>query len=145
MPKIFDGLPIHNAKEKLVFTITPPDIRGAKIKDHENCAGARAIKRECHAKKVMLGRDRAIVHYADDRVVRYRLGRAIKHEMIVNDRHGRVAPGTYQLTPMGKAKSRGRRQGSKTNQNAKGGTKRMTPIGIPDIRLDMEHAMKGRE
>jgi hypothetical protein len=89
---------VVNATEPLVVVVGARDIRGAKAKDPENCAFARACRRE-HPElvKARFYKTTAFLDYPD-RTVRYMLPPSMQKEIVAIDRGGKFAPGTYQLS-----------------------------------------------
>jgi hypothetical protein len=93
-----DGLPIIDSNNPLVLRITQRDINGASIKDPENCAVARACRRELHAIEVRVHLARTYVRLNRHNWIRYMTPRPLRDELIAFDRGGTFEPGEYQLS-----------------------------------------------
>lgn len=91
-----NGLPVYDAKEPLVFTVTQRDVDRGGVQAPDSCAMALACKREHHYKDV-----RIYIAYSyvleKDHWVRYRTPSCVGREIIAFDRGGTFDPGEYML------------------------------------------------
>jgi hypothetical protein len=112
-----NGLPIIEAKRDLVVKVTANDVRRGKRLDSHECAFAKACKRQGASEATILRR----VTYLkfEKHIVRYRTPESAARELIVFDRGGAFAAGTYVFRPFGK-NSRLVRNGGTSNAVRKG-------------------------
>lgn len=92
----FKGLPVIDARKDLEIEIEKVDISNSKKKDPNNCAAARAIKRELKCKEVAVFSSKTYVKDGDH-YVRYTTPEAITREIISFDRGSEFEPGSYKL------------------------------------------------
>jgi len=80
LSRVFEGLPIVDAKSDLRIVILQNDINKGKPKDFDACVFAQACKRVFHSKKVILMRSIAYISLPDEngvyRVERYHISPA---------------------------------------------------------------------
>lgn len=70
------GIRYEDAKDSIVVTVMPEDVRGAKRGDPCNCAFARAVKRQTQAEEVFIFRTTGAIRFAahknvPGRILRY--------------------------------------------------------------------------
>jgi hypothetical protein len=92
----FKGLPVFDATEPMLFSVTKRDISRGGIKEPGSCAIALACKRECHSKDVRIHLTYSYI-LETDHWVRYRTPGCISREIIAFDRGGTFEPGEYTL------------------------------------------------
>jgi hypothetical protein len=92
------GLRLVEARKPIVIELTREDIAGARQQDQENCGFARACTRMKGVTGAYFFRTTCWLQY-DDRLVRYMLPPSVQREIVCFDRGGKMAPGTYQLSP----------------------------------------------
>lgn len=89
-----------DAEEPLELVLNARDIKGGIVQNPEKCAFARACRRQDEEKVVAVHvfLNTARVQY-EDRLVRYHLPISVQKEIVSFDRGGKMAPGTYRLSP----------------------------------------------
>lgn len=135
--KAIDGKPVVDAKRATTLKITANDIKSADTKEPDNCAVARACRRELHAKEVRVHLSRVYVRVNEGNWVRYLTPQPMRSEIIAFDRGGSFAPGEYQLGAITPTKALGKRRGGnkpppKRNSGSK---KRRKPHVVTDVRV----------
>lgn len=102
LQRVFNGLPVVDAKKPLRFFANGHDVRGAVPKDPHNCVVARACKRLFEGQSIVW-RSVAYVEVARDdgkRVVeRFMLPPAARRDIAVLDATGKASPNGYTLAP----------------------------------------------
>jgi hypothetical protein len=91
-----DGLPVIDAKEPLLFTVTKRDADRGGVKAPDSCAMALACKREHHSKDVRIHLNYSYV-LEKDHWLRYRTPACVTREIVAFDRGGAFDPGEYML------------------------------------------------
>ena len=91
-----DGLPVVDAVAPIVLTVTRRDVSKADKKRPDNCAVARACRREFHVKEVRVHLSRIYLKYAEN-WTRYCTPRPMRDEIISFDRGGSFVGGTFTL------------------------------------------------
>ncbi len=91
-----EGLPVYDAKESLVFTVTKRDARVGGIQAPDSCAMALACKREHRFKDVRIHLKYSYI-LEKDHWVRYRTPACVSREIVAFDRGGTFDPGEYML------------------------------------------------
>lgn len=132
-----DGKPVMDAKRSLKLIITKNDCARASIKEPQDCAAARAIRRELHAKECRVHLGRVYVRTNESNWQRYVTPDALRSEIIAFDRGGAFSPGEYVLAPLPPSKRTGKQYGAdkKPAKKKRGGKKRRrTPHFVRDVR-----------
>ncbi len=113
-----DGKPIINAKKPIKLTINNNDINKADVKKPDDCAVARACRRELHVKEVRVHLGCVYLRYNEGNWVRlrYMTPRSLRAEIIAFDRGGKFEPGEYQLNAIPPSRKTGKAQGSLKNK-----------------------------
>jgi hypothetical protein len=93
------GLPVIDAKERVLVTVTNGDVVLAKRADSKHCALARASMRLPGVNAAYFFRSKAYLEY-DDKIVRYSLPGSVQKEIVSFDRARVFAAGVYQLSPV---------------------------------------------
>ena len=129
------GGSVKDAKEDLLLTVTPGDVREASPLDPSNCAIAKACRRQeklealIHITKVYLrngGKD----------WIRYIIPHALRGEIIAHDRGGAFMPGNYILRAPFNTEKIGHRRSSKRKKRGTGKLRRK-PIYTSGLRPSM--------
>jgi hypothetical protein len=94
-----NGTPVRDAKQKIVLTITPQDVKSGAKKNSNSCAAANALCRQegCEAAKVHMSR--AYIKKGKT-WYRFAVPLALKNEVLAFDRGGAFEPGEYILAPV---------------------------------------------
>jgi hypothetical protein len=94
-----NGTPVKDAKQKIVLTITPQDVKSGAKKNANSCAAANALCRQegCEAAKVHMSR--AYIKKGKT-WYRFAVPTALKNEVLAFDRGGAFEPGEYVLNPI---------------------------------------------
>lgn len=90
--KAIDGLPVLDAKRAIKLTVSSADIRKGDLKRPDDCAFARACRRELHVKEARVHLGRIYLRTNDTNWLRYQTPRALRSEIIAFDRGGVVSP-----------------------------------------------------
>ena len=98
------GLSKVDARRGLKLEVTAGDCHKLSRKDPQNCAFARACKRELGAKRAFFFRTAAWLQMGD-KLVRYTLPPSVQKEIVSFDRTGSMVPGVYQITPPAKSQT----------------------------------------
>jgi hypothetical protein len=122
---------VVEAKKDLHITVTTKDCRGAKSKQADSCAMARACEREYDGALISLSTAYII---KGDVAHRYTVPQAISREIVSFDRHHDFAPGDYKL----KAPNKSSKLGSYRKRTLANG-------GGPAYRHDKEYASKHKD
>lgn len=118
------GLKVQDAKRPMIITVIEADLKGAKRKNPECCAFARACKRQQKVDAVHFFKTSAWIE-KDGVLTRFKMPESMKREIIAFDRGGKFAPGEYQLrtnspsTALGRKRKEKPRRGKATNQGYK--------------------------
>lgn len=92
------GIPVEDAKARVLVTVTDQDVVLSKKKDSKHCALARAALRLPEVNAAYFFRTKAFIEYGD-RVLRFALPSSVQKEIVSFDRAQVMASGIYQLTP----------------------------------------------
>lgn len=114
-----NGLPIIDAKRPLVVHVTAEDIAHADRKEPDDCAMARAVRRDCHAKEVRVHLGRVYVRSNQGNWVRYMTPPSLRAEIVAFDRGGSFEPGEFVLGAPQPSRRTTQQQGSTTSQRPK--------------------------
>lgn len=93
-----DGLPVYDAKEPVIFTVTKRDIQRGGLQEPDSCAIAIACKRHEHSSDARIHIYHSYILHKDH-WLRYRTPICVAREIIAFDRGGTFEPGEYQLLP----------------------------------------------
>jgi hypothetical protein len=93
------GLPVIDATEPLKLRVTKADIARASVKKPDDCAIARACRRQLHVLEARIHLTRAYLRMDDEKWVRYETPRLARDEIIAFDRGGTFEPCHLTLTP----------------------------------------------
>lgn len=102
VPKSLRGTKITNGRKRLILSIQPCDIKGARPQDPTSCAAARALQRQGFTEAVVM---RSVTYVnSGTRALpcwqRYETPEALTREIVAIDRGGRFEAGDYTLKPM---------------------------------------------
>jgi hypothetical protein len=122
-----NGTPVKDAKQKIVLTITPQDVKSGAKKNSNSCAAANALCRQegCEAAKVHMSR--AYIKKGKT-WYRFAVPAPLRNEVLAFDRGGTFEPGDYVLAPV--------------QPSVRIGAPRKTPKG-PDLRTG-RHVSKNK-
>jgi len=101
------GIPVVDAENPIIVTVTKDDVVKAKKKDSTMCALSRASARLPGVRRGYFFRSMAYLEYAN-RMVRYVLPPSVQKEIVSFDRSQMFAEGAYQLSPCGNLRQRHR-------------------------------------
>lgn len=118
---------IEDATEPIQVNVTPKDQKGAKPWDLQDCAMARACKREQKIDGVYVQLTKAYL-ITGDHAVRYQVPESVSREIVSFDRHTDFALGTYRLSAVPKASRIGKRDRQPARPKTNGDTKPRPPI-----------------
>lgn len=118
----FNGLPVKDATKSLEIEIEKIDVVGSRKKDPNNCAAARALKREYKCKEVAVFSSKTYIKEGDH-YVRYITPEAITREIISFDRGSEFEPGSYKLRKPSRTEKLGAER-TPSNNKSSSGTKR---------------------
>lgn len=123
------GKKVVDATKPLILYVSNKDVQNGQVKNPEECAIAKACKRQLGARRAKVHLTRTYVEY-DDKWVRYSTPNSARTELVSFDRGKKFEEGVYKLPPLQPTKrTTGRRQGgpdtekqarSRGNQNARG-------------------------
>jgi len=121
-----DGMPVHDAKSRVVIEINREDINAGKSKEPSSCAAARACLRQvpkCTSVRVYKSRTYLKI---DNKWFRYHTPNSMRLEIVAFDRGTNFLPGVYVLSPMqpshrglGKSQSKTKAPNGKKKKMAK--------------------------
>jgi hypothetical protein len=119
--KAIDGLPVMDAKRPVRLKIIPADIQGANVKEPDDCAIARACRRQLHVIEARVHLTRTYLRTNTGNWVRYATPPAARAEIIAFDRGGRFVPSEFILKPVPERDRLGapRRGGKATGKKGK--------------------------
>lgn len=134
--RLFNGLPVMDAKKEMIIQAIAADIKSAKRRDPFNCVFAKACKRIYGSHTVAFFRNYAYVE-KNNRIERFSLPKATRDSVMMYDKAGIAEPGGYLLRPPSPGDTldcrRLRGQG-RTNRAAWPGTKKRTKAKDIDFR-----------
>lgn len=90
---------LRDAKQPLILSVTPADIKSAKREDESACAAANALCRQERYRKARVHKTKTYVQHRDGTWERYCTPDGLYTEIVVFDRGGRMEPGEYKLMP----------------------------------------------
>jgi hypothetical protein len=126
-----EGYPVVNPTRREILAITARDIAGSKPKDSSSCAAAVAAMRQvpgCTRAKVHVQRTYLLVARGKKKVwLRYQTPDALRTEVAVFDRGGKMEPDEYEFKPVAAREWTGRRQGSNAPGARDRGSRDRTP------------------
>lgn len=136
-----EGLPIRNARSRLVLHVMPGDISRRSRKNPAKCALAAACARQEQVPEVRVYLSRAYVkHLSGQYWIRYEVSQAAQREIISFDRGARFEPGEYCLNPVSPAKIAGGYNKAPTGT----GQRRLgTRVVTTNIRAQAPTTLKG--
>lgn len=131
-----DGLPIIDSKKSIKITITKNDIDKADKKEPNDCAVARACRRELKIKEARIHLGRVYLRANEGNWVRYMTLPPLRAEIIAFDRGGTFAAGEYTLKSIPPSHKLGKKTGKKSKRSTTGAKKRngKTPHVVMDVR-----------
>lgn len=101
--RLFNGLPVVDAKHELRVHVLKEDIAVSKRKDPTNCVYANACRRQFGSHSVAFFRHVAYLEWIDKRgnskIKRFALPKRTTDSIMVFDRAGVADPGGYLLAP----------------------------------------------
>jgi hypothetical protein len=106
------GLPVFDAPDELVITLTEKDVARASRSDPLNCALAMACRRQADSPYVVVRRSMAYVQH-QDKVYRYTFPKATAIYIGVFDLTGKFPAGEYWFVPFAPAGQLGKRDHQK--------------------------------
>lgn len=122
-PRVFRGDKVVDATQDLEISITKNDVTNSRKKDPNNCAAARAIKREYKCKEVAVFLSRTFVKNRN-KWVRYITPASISREITSFDRGASFEPGEYSLKRPCDAQKLGYRPGGRNKTRTGTGKQR---------------------
>ena len=129
------GLEVVDATKPMLVSVNQKDVARAKVKNPEDCALARACKRQHDGvKAAYFFRTAAYLEY-DDKLVRYVLPHSAQKEIVAFDRAKVFEPGNYQLTPPSSTNTLKAVKRRSKRQRANG----RTPRGVSSISRKFKH------
>lgn len=99
------GLPVVEATDRKLITVTSADVARAKLKSTTQCALVIAASRLPGVRTAFFFRTMGFLEYKD-RIERYVLPPSVQKEIVSFDRIGLFAPGDYQISRPSRAGSR---------------------------------------
>ncbi len=96
--RLFNGLPVVDAKKDMVIKAIAADVKAAKRRDPFNCVFAKACKRLFGSHTVAFFRNYAYVEN-NNQIERFSLPRATRDSVMMFDKAGKAEPGGYLLRP----------------------------------------------
>ena len=90
---------VTDAKKPIHIIVTAKDSNAATVKNHKECAMARAAKRTLHVDGIVVSRQRAYL-VTGNKAIRYTFPESVRKEIVSFDRGGGFAEGEYVLTPI---------------------------------------------
>jgi hypothetical protein len=100
--RIFEGLPVIDAKNSISVYVQNRDIKKAKRKDPRHCVLAEACRRQYHSRAVLFLRRVAYVDLPDKNgkrcVHRFRLTPRTQEQIADFDKYGKAAPNGFLLS-----------------------------------------------
>jgi hypothetical protein len=96
--RLFNGLPVVDAKKETVIHVIAADINAAKRGDPLNCVFAKACEREHGSHNTAFWRNFAYVERGN-KIERFLLPRATRDSVMMWDKAGKAEPGGYLLRP----------------------------------------------
>ncbi len=96
--RLFNGLPVEDAKSEMVIHTIASDIKRAKRGDPQNCVFAKACERKFGSHNTAFFRQFAYVE-KENRVMRFALPKPTRDSILVWDRAGKAQPDGYRLCP----------------------------------------------
>lgn len=125
---MINGLPVRDAKSRVVIEVSRQDISSGKSKAPEACAAARACLRQIpHCTEARVHISRTFLKIGKE-WFRYHTPEGMRLEIAAFDRGANFLPGVYVLTPMQPAKQTGRAQGSRPKNKPMGGKGKKRPF-----------------
>ena len=95
-----DGMPVHDAKSRVVIEISRQDINSGKSKEPSSCAAARACLRQVpKCTSVRVYKSRTYLKLGT-KWFRYHTPLSMRLEIVAFDRGTNFLPGVYVLSPM---------------------------------------------
>jgi hypothetical protein len=113
--KDIDGLPVIDATAPIILKVQSRDIKGSNTKTPDQCAIARACRRQLHVKEARIHLSRMYLRTNDTNWVRYIVPKSARSEIIAFDRGGNFEPSEFKfdkVTPsqiIGQKRSKGKR------------------------------------
>jgi hypothetical protein len=98
LKRVFNGLPVADAKKEMVIHAIDADIKSAKRGDPLNCVFAKACLRIFGSHNVAFFRNYAYVEKGA-KIERFSLPKATRDSVMVFDKAGAAEPGGYLLRP----------------------------------------------
>ncbi len=96
--RLFNGLPVEDAKKEMTIHAIAADIKSAKRKDPLNCVFARACQRIFGSHNTAFFRNYAYVE-TNNKIERFSLPKATRDSVMLFDKAGKAEPGGYLLRP----------------------------------------------
>ena len=96
--RLFNGLPVADAKKEIVIHAIAADIKAAKRKDPLECVFAKACQRIFGSHNTAFFRNYAYVE-KDNKIERFSLPKATRDSVMMFDKAGKAEPGGYLLRP----------------------------------------------
>lgn len=133
-----DGLPVIDAKKPLVLHVDATDISSASLKEPNDCAVARACRRELHAIEARVHLGRVYIRTNKSSWTRYMTPKTMRQEIIAFDRGGSFEPGEFVLSAPKPSARLGKRSGGKdkprTLAQRRAAKKRKSPHILTNVR-----------
>lgn len=132
--KDIDGLPVIDATESVILRVTARDIRGASIKEPNQCAIARACRRVLHVKEARIHLSRMYLRTNDHNWVRYAVPKSARAEMIAFDRGGNIEPAEFKFDRVKPSDRLGKPNKSPRKSTGKPGNPLRKPHIVTNVR-----------
>jgi hypothetical protein len=96
---------LYDGSKDIEINVSTKDLANAQRRKHPECALAVACKREYKVKGIIVALSVAYLITNEDEAIRYMVPQSARNEIIIYDRNGEFAPGTYHLLkPIGAAR-----------------------------------------
>jgi hypothetical protein len=89
---------LTDGSKDIEINVGDKDIANAQRRKHPTCALAVACKREYQVKGIIVALSVAYLITKDDEAIRYMVPQSTRNEIIIYDRNGEFAPGSYHLS-----------------------------------------------
>lgn len=130
--KGIDGLPVTDAKAPIVLHVTRNDIKGANNMKPNDCAIARAARRELHVIEARIHLSRTYLRTNNGNWTRYVTPAAARAEIIAFDRGGSFEPIALTFQPIWPTEKAGTKRKSGPRKTT--GKPRATPHVVKNVR-----------
>lgn len=116
---------VIDSKKPLIIAVTAQDCKTAKKKAPDDCAMAKACRREFDG--AIISTSVAYIVFGET-ALRFMVPQSVSREIVSFDRHADFRAGEYYLKPPGKSQKLGPRVGAQSKRTAKKYAKRKVRI-----------------